>query len=188
MKLSGEERRRRIIETLKQSENPISGSKLASMFEVSRQVIVTDIALLRAQNENLVSTPTGYVLESVTSENPTRIFKVAHSDDEIEAELSCITELGGIVKDVFIQHKVYGTIKAPLNISNKRDIQNFLDDLKSGVSTPLKNITGNFHYHTIEAKNAFVLDEIESALKTKGFLLDTINNATVYKAKNYLLV
>lgn len=187
--MTGEERRRKIIEILKKSDGAIPGSKLADELGVSRQSIVTDIALLRARNAGLISTNSGYMLEKQDDRTKaTRIFKVSHTDEQLEDELTCITDLGGIVLDVFVQHKVYGTISAPLNISSKRDIQNFLADLKSGVSTPLKNITNNFHYHTVEAKSESVLDEIESALRAKGYLLETKESATVYEAKNYSLV
>ena len=107
------------------------------------------------------------------------------AEAEIETELSAIVDLGGTILDVFIEHKVYGTISAPLNISSKRDIQNFIADLKSGVSTPLKNITGNYHYHTIEAKNSKVLDEIADALQKKGFLIEVCDSVATYRAKDY---
>lgn len=189
MKMTGEERRKKIIEILKKSDGAVPGSRLADELKVSRQSIVTDIAILRAGNAGLISTNSGYMLERQDDrQKATRIFKVSHTDEQLEDELTCITDLGGAVLDVFVQHKVYGTISAPLNISSKRDIQNFLADLKSGVSTPLKNITNNFHYHTVEAKSESVLDEIESALREKGYLLDAKDTATVYEAKNYSLV
>jgi len=188
-KLSGEERRNEIVKILSSSSEAISGSSLAKRLEVSRQVIVTDIALLKANGIDLISTNSGYLLSKSEQQiGARRIFKVSHTDEQIEEELSSIVDFGGKVVDVFIQHKVYGTISAPLNISSKRDIQNFLADLKSGVSTPLKNITSNFHYHTVEAKSEKVLDEIEDSLKTKGFLLETRENAMVYEAKNYSLL
>lgn len=183
MKIRGEDRRNKIIEILNKSTSPVSGTELAQAFEVSRQVIVTDIALLRAQGSNLISTPTGYILMKTLSNR--RIFKVRHTDEETENELNTIIDLGGIVIDVYIEHKVYGTISAPLNISSKRDIQNFLNDIKSGVSSPLKNITHGYHYHTIEARSREILDEIESSLKEKGFLIDTLEDKSVYSAKNY---
>ena len=48
MRLSGEERRNNILEILAAASAPISGSKLSRELGVSRQVIVTDIALIKA--------------------------------------------------------------------------------------------------------------------------------------------
>ncbi len=186
-KLTGENRRAEILKILKQSDEAVSGSKLAKELGVSRQVIVTDMALLRAERNDIIATNSGYLI-SEKKESPRgirRVFKVSHDDGQIEGELSAIVDLGGTVLDVFIEHKVYGTISAPLNISSKRDIQNFLADLKSGVSTPLKNITGNYHYHTIEAKNEQVIEEIASILKKMGFLIEVRESAQTYLAKDY---
>jgi len=186
-KLTGESRRAEILKILKQSDEAVSGSKLAKEMGVSRQVIVTDMALLRAERNDIISTNSGYVISGKDEEpkGERRIFKVSHTDEQIESELSAIVDLGGTVLDVFIEHKVYGTISAPLNISSKRDIQNFLADLKSGVSTPLKNITGNYHYHTIEAKSEQVLEEIAASLKNMGFLIEVRESTQTYQAKDY---
>ncbi|MBQ9908814.1 MAG: transcription repressor NadR [Treponema sp.] len=186
-KLIGEERRSEILKLLSQSGQALSGSKLAKMLGVSRQVIVTDMALLRAERNDIIATNSGYVISGKTeaARGERRVFKVSHTDEQLESELSAIVDLGGTVLDVFIEHKVYGTISAPLNISSKRDIQNFIADLKSGVSTPLKNITNNFHYHTIEAKNSKVLDEIADSLQKKGFLIEVCNSVETYRAKDY---
>lgn len=186
-KLIGEERRSEILKLLSQSGQALSGSKLAKMLGVSRQVIVTDMALLRAERNDIIATNSGYVIsgKAEAARGERRVFKVSHTDEQLESELSAIVDLGGTVLDVFIEHKVYGTISAPLNISSKRDIQNFIADLKSGVSTPLKNITNNFHYHTIEAKNSRVLDEITDALQKKGFLIEVCNSVETYRAKDY---
>ncbi|WP_406033494.1 3H domain-containing protein [Treponema saccharophilum] len=186
-KQSGEERRREIIRILSSSKSPVSGSSLARTLGVSRQVIVTDIALIRATRDDIVSTSAGYTIPART-EGARKIFKVAHTDEQILDELSSIVERGGRVLDVFIQHKVYGTISAPLNIASKRDVENFLSDLRSGVSTPLKNITGNFHYHTVEARNEKALSEIEDVLRQKGYLIESKDSEAVYEAKDYAQV
>ncbi len=183
MHKSGEERRNKILEILSTKDTPVSGNELSKILSVSRQVIVTDIALLRSTHPDIVATNSGYVL--VKGSNFHRIFKVSHTDEQIEEELTCITDMGGTVLDVYVNHKVYGTISAPLNISSRRDVQKFLDDLKSGVSTPLKNITHGFHYHTVEAKSKQILDEIEQLLKEKGFLISAIQEKPIYSAKKY---
>ncbi|MCH5295816.1 MAG: transcription repressor NadR [Treponema sp.] len=183
MRGQGEERRSKILEFLSTNTSPVSGNQLARKFNVSRQVIVTDIALLRAIHPELISTTAGYVLNGAGTRR--RIFKMNHSDEQTEDELTCITDLGGTVLDVFVEHKVYGTIRAPLRISSKRDVQNFINDLRTSVSTPLKNITQGYHYHTISARSEAVLNEIERELKSRGYLIQTQAAAPVYQAKQY---
>ncbi len=60
-KILGEERRELIIKTLRASEKPITGRELGEMTNVSRQVIVGDINLLKAKNEPIIATSQGYV-------------------------------------------------------------------------------------------------------------------------------
>lgn len=189
MKFTGEERRNKILALLAAAPAPLSGSALSRELGVSRQVIVTDIALLRASRSDIIATSSGYLLskpaESAGSPCARRIFKVNHTDEQVEEEQTCIVDLGGAVIDVYIDHKVYGTISAPMNIRSRRDVQHFLDDLKSSVSTPLKNITHGYHYHTVEAASEQILDEIEAALREKGFLLETTREKPIYRAKVY---
>lgn len=185
-KPTGDDRRAKIIELLKNSTAPLSGNNLAKTLGVSRQVIVTDMALLRAEHNEILSTAQGYLIEkNEETAGVTRIYKVKHTDEQTGEELLSIVELGGDVLDVFVEHKVYGTISAPLNVSSKRDVENFLADLKSGVSSPLKNITDGYHYHTVKARNTKILDEIEKMLKEKGFLIETRESAEKYEAKDY---
>lgn len=182
-KLSGKDRRLKILEKLSSSEKAITGSALAKEFGVSRQVIVTDIALIKATKPELISTSSGYKL--MEAQRNVRIFKVRHSNEETADELQTIIDLGGNVIDVFVEHKIYGTIRAPLNIQCKRDIENFMADLRSGVSTPLMSITQGYHFHTIEARSEAILDDIEDSLKKKGFLIQSQKKSVVWEAKSY---
>lgn len=166
--MTGEQRREAIIEILKNSDKPVSGTYLAKKLQVSRQVIVQDIALLRAKNIDIQSTHRGYIIHMKTEY--VRIFKVKHEDDEVEKELSLIVDLGGYIEDVFVYHKVYNIVKAELKINSRRDIKNYLKDLKSGHSSLLKNVTSGYHYHTVKAKSEEILDEIQEELAKEGFL------------------
>ena len=105
--MKGAERRMMIFQTLKTAGKPISGSSFAKQFGVSRQVIVQDIALLRAEGNDIVSTSSGYLLSEQFQAS--RVFKVHHDDASIEQELTMMVDLGGKVKDVFVSHKVYST-------------------------------------------------------------------------------
>ena len=98
MNMNGEARRIEILNRLSGAETPISASTLAEMFGVSRQVIVQDIALLRATGSVITSLARGYVLKKPTSFS--RVFKVNHSDDDVESELNLIVDAGGTVEDI----------------------------------------------------------------------------------------
>ena len=99
--------------------------------------------------------------------------------------MESIVDLGGTILDVFIEHRVYGTIRKPLNICSRRDVGRFMEDIGTGVSTPLKNITHGYHYHTVEARSPEVLDEIQNMLREKGYLISTSDAPTYYEPKKY---
>lgn len=166
--MSGEQRREQIIKMLRTANAPVSGMALAKELEVSRQVIVQDIALIRAKDIEIYSTNRGYVLQDKTE--CTRIFKVQHEDNEVETELETFVDFGGQVRDVFVYHKIYGVIKADMDIRSRRDIRNYMTELKSGKSSLLKNVTSGFHYHTIAAEDEQTLDLIQEELGRLGFL------------------
>lgn len=147
--MTGSERRAGIIRQIQKSSKPMSGSELAKSYNVSRQVIVQDIALIRANGYDIISTNRGYILNIPRSVS--RVFKVQHTDEELTDELYAIVDLGGCVENVMVNHKVYGHIEANLNISSRRKVYEFMNDIKSGKSSPLKNITSNYHYHTVSA-------------------------------------
>lgn len=166
--MKGNERRKKIIQMLSESEKPISGRELADALQVSRQVIVQDMALLRAQEHDITSTNLGYSL--LKQDKVRRVFKVMHTDEQVGEELSLIIDYGGVVEDVFIYHKVYGIVRADLLIRCRKDIEAFLQDLAAGKSGLLKNVTSNYHYHTVSAPTEKLLDLIQQQLMEKGFL------------------
>ena len=168
--MTGSDRRQEILKNIKESDRPVSGSKLAKDYDVSRQVIVQDIALLRASGYDIISTNRGYVLEAQTCAE--RVFKVRHTDEQLETELCTIVDLGGQVKNVMVNHKVYGHIEAELGITSRRKVKEFLADIESGKSTPLKNITSDYHYHTVTADSEETLGMIEEELRKLGFLVE----------------
>lgn len=166
--MGGESRRKQIPQILKNSNGPVPGTELARQLNVSRQIIVQDMALLRANGIPVLSTNRGYMIQEEKSVS--RVFKVVHTDEQVEEELNLFVDHGARVEDVFVFHKVYGIVKAPMNIKSRRDVQNYLNDILTGKSTQLKNITANYHYHTITAENEQILDMIQEELKQKGFL------------------
>ena len=101
-----------------------------------------------------------------------RIFKVQHTDEQLEEELNAIVDLGGCVDNVMIHHRVYGKMEADLALSSRRKVGAFMEDIRSGKSSPLKNITSNYHYHKVSADSEETLDLIEEELRKKGFLVE----------------
>ena len=90
--MTGVERREKLLSMLAKSKEPIAGAEMAKQLSVSRQVIVQDIALLRAADNNIVSTNRGYVL--LKPGKCERIFKVRHTAEEIEKYINQIAFSG----------------------------------------------------------------------------------------------
>lgn len=165
------QRREKIIELLHQNTQPIKGGEMAVLLGVSRQVIVQDIALLRANNKNILSTNKGYLLFDpfLGYQRPVRTIKVTHTDSQIQDELYTIVDYNGAVLDVVIEHKVYGLITVDLFIKSRQDVDEFVDKIRTANDRPLKDLTNNDHYHTIQADTIQILDAIENRLKEKGY-------------------
>lgn len=106
------ERRREILTLLQNADTPIAARTLASRFCVSRQVIVQDLAVIRASTQGILSTTRGYVMQQDVS--CTREFKVRHSQEQAAEELTLIVDCGGRVKNISISHRVYGRVSAEM--------------------------------------------------------------------------
>lgn len=167
--MSGEQRREEIIRMLSGSPKPVSGDVLAKELCVSRQVIVQDIALIRANGYDIMSTNRGYLIQE-KNQALTRVFKVHHTDEQVEDELNIIVDAGGTVLDVFVYHKAYDVVRAKLNIKSRLDVQKYTRELISGKSTLLKNVTSGYHYHTVAADTMEQLDFIQEQLWERGYL------------------
>ncbi len=163
------DRRKAIVNMLLSSTEPISGGKLSDEFGVSRQIIVQDITVLKGSGYGILSTHNGYIIQQ--SPLKERVFKMYHTTEQTEDELTTIVNLGGTVVDVFVWHKVYGKMTAALNIFSPLHIKQFIEGVRSGKSTELMNITGGYHYHTVRAESEQMLDEIEQALKLKSYIV-----------------
>lgn len=161
-------RQGQILEILRKSEAPISGAALSEKMKVSRQIIVQDISKLREDGYDVISTNKGYILHEIPVYE--RVFKLIHKEEETGEELSMIVDLGGSIEDVFVYHKAYGVVKADLGIKTHQDIDTFLENIRTGKSTLLMNVTSGYHYHTIRAGSEAILDVIQEKLSTRGFL------------------
>lgn len=171
--MNGTERRRRIAESL-DSKTPITGTELARRLGVSRQIIVQDIALMRAEDKNILSTNKGYLLyNSADYQNSCRrVYHVHHTTEQVLEELTTITELGGQVLDVCVEHALYGQIRVDLLIRTTQDAAEFSKKLVASSGAPLKILTRDDHYHTVAANSERLLDLIELELQRKGFLAE----------------
>ena len=169
---SGEKRREKIIEMMRSSQEPLSGTALGRATGVSRQVVVQDIALLRTEGYSILSTARGYLLEAPAGF--VRLFKVCHTETETEEELNLVVDLGGCVEDVIVNHRAYGVISAPLGVRCRRDVQKFKEQIQSGKSTLLMNLTSGYHFHHISAPREEILEEIQQALQQKGYLAELL--------------
>lgn len=165
---NGQERREQILQILKNSKEPVAGTELANQLDVSRQVIVQDMALIRANGVEVFSTNRGYLIHM--PKQVSRVFKVIHTNEQVEEELNLIVDLGARVEDVFVYHKVYNVIKVNMDIKSRRDVSKYMEGITSGKSTNLMNLTSNYHYHTVVADDEQTLDLIQEELKRKGFL------------------
>ena len=168
--MTGVERRKKILELIRESGKPMSGGALGKLTGVSRQVIVQDIALLRTEGYSIMATARGYLLEK--PDESVRLFKMCHTNEQTEEELLSIVDLGGSILDVMVNHRAYGKMSATLNIRNRRDVGVFMEQKRTGKSVPLLNVTSGYHFHHISAESEERLDEIEGVLRQKGFLAE----------------
>ncbi len=173
-KILGEERRSLILQLLKDSTEPLTGSELAARTNVSRQVIVGDITLLKAKNEPIIATSQGYIYLKQSSGNPyfERTIACIHSPEDTEKELNLLVDHGVLVKDVRIEHSVYGDLTASIMVSNRQEVKQFLKKLQTTKASLLSELTGGFHLHTISASREEALNKAESALKAEGILME----------------
>ena len=162
------ERRREILILLQNADTPIAARTLASRFGVSRQVIVQDLAVIRASTQGILSTTRGYVMQQDVS--CTREFKVRHSQEQAAEELTLIVDCGGRVKNISISHRVYGRVSAEMDIRSRQDVNEFITALNNSNSSALSNATSGYHYHLVEAASEERLDLIEEQLKKAGLL------------------
>ena len=172
--VSSEKRRKKIMEILGAAKNPIKGTDLADRFGVTRQVIVQDIAILRAAGENIIATPRGYImLNPIKPGTMTKTIVCRHhTNEEIEEELTAIVDLGGSIIDVIIEHPVYGEKRGVLMISSRKDVKDFMKSIDDEHAQPLSSLTGGVHIHTIEVRDQASYERIREELKRRGFLVE----------------
>ena len=174
IKIKAEERRKKLLEILRNSEQAVIGSKLAEELGVSRQVIVQDVALLRAKGENIVASSQGYFCRDNFGIKTVKTTIASKHDDGcgLKDELMTVVNYGGRIVDVKVEHPIYGEISGNLLISSRDDVEKFIDSYQENKTALLSELTDGVHIHTIEAVNEEVLNKIKEELRNKGYLLD----------------
>jgi len=167
-------RREQILEILKSGGSPVSAGVLAGKLNVSRQVIVGDIALLRAANQPITATPRGYLLENpeIRPGELIRTIACRHDRDGITRELYAAVDNGCGVLDVIVEHAVYGQISGKLQIFSRFDADDFIRRLEKSSSLPLCDLTGGIHLHTISCPDEDAFRRVLKKLKQENILFE----------------
>lgn len=169
--MNSEERRREIYKILAERDTAISAAVLAERFNVTRQIIVKDIALLKAEKNDILSTAKGYILNKGETVSVRKTVQVCHDVHSIEDELNTVVDLGGRVLTTAVEHPAYGIVGEALNIKSRRDIKKFLENISKSGCEPLLRLTNGKHMHLIEADDDECMEEICAELKRKGYLI-----------------
>lgn len=173
-RMDGEERRNFILTTLKKAENPIPGALLGQETAVSRQVIVGDVNLLKATGEPIIATSRGY-LYIHPEVKPTKIEKVfvcTHAANQAEEELNIFVDHGLTVKNVLIEHPVYGDLTASIMVSNRNEVKKFIQHIQETGAPLLSELTEGIHLHTVMADCQQDIHDAEKALRKAGILVE----------------
>jgi transcriptional regulator of NAD metabolism len=165
------ERRPELLRILREADHAITGSQLSSTLGVSRQAIVTDIAILRAAGEHIVGTPQGYLMEDAPG-GFTAVIDCSHPPDRGREELEILLDRGIAVLDVGVKHSVFGELRAPILVETRADIDRYSERIIKAGEMPLSAITRGIHSHTVRARNRDALDAAKRELGERGILLD----------------
>ena len=169
--MNSKDRRNNILSRLLENNTPIKGADLASIYNVTRQIIVKDIAILRARGNNIIATPEGYTIYGSETNKVKFIVAVEHDELNLKNELKIIIKYGGTIEDVIVEHPIYGEIKANLMIRNLNDMNKFIDKYNNNNAKPLSILTNGVHLHTISVddKDSEVL--IKEDLRKNNFIV-----------------
>jgi len=168
-----DERREQILSILNSGSAPITGADLSKKTGVSRQVIVQDIAILRAKGFNIIATPQGYLLLKDGTSRMSKVIACCHDKEGMRKELEIIVDNGGKIIDVIVEHPLYGEIKAMLMLESRLDIDNFMKHYEDSNTKPLSALTGGVHLHTIEVPDEASYNHIINELDKYGYLINS---------------
>ena len=167
-----QQRREEILAMLSQSEEYISAARFAQRFGVTRQVIVSDVALLRANGHPIQATRRGYMLEKKLPREQLYSVVCRHRGDQVLDEFYPVVDNGGSVVNVVVEHPIYGQLSADLNICSRYDAQEFAQRLKNTNASQLCDLTGGLHIHTLRLPDEEAYRRIVKELSEKGILAE----------------
>lgn len=170
-KMSAKERQTYIMECLQQEKKPITGSVFASETNVSRQVIVQDISILKAKKKPIIATSRGYLLENKDEDTYEKIIAVNHRPEQTEEELYIIVDHGVTVKNVIVEHALYGEITASIMVSNRIEVNEFVKKMDETKAVHLSALTDGVHLHTLVADSMDKIDAACASLAAADILL-----------------
>lgn len=169
--MESESRRDIIMRMIQKEEQPVSASELARRLGVSRQIIVGDVALLRARGHDIIATARGYIIpESAGSGRFIGKLACCHSAENIRDELYIIVDMGGKIIDVIVEHDLYGEMSGQLNLDTREDVDAFIQRARDSGARMLSELTEGVHLHTISCVDAVCYDKIRKALAARSFL------------------
>ena len=170
--MDAKKRREQILSMLEQAKTPVSASFLADRLSVSRQIIVGDVAILRASGAHIFATPRGYIYEDTSSDFPYEgVLTCRHTPEQLRDELYTIVDYGGFIIDVTIEHPLYGELSAPLNIGSRYDADLFIKQIsETADARPLSVLTGGAHLHRVGCRDSGTFDLITEKLRKQGIL------------------
>ena len=166
-----EARRARLLDCLRQADRPLTGGELAALLGVSRQIIVQDIAVLRARGAAITATPRGYQLASPAT-GLRAMVAVRHTPAQTADELFALVDAGVEVIDVIVDHPLYGELRGNLRLASRADVEQFLDAVSRTRAHLLSELTDGLHVHTLEARSLEALERARNALRTRGYLIE----------------
>ncbi|WP_404454690.1 transcription repressor NadR [Virgibacillus necropolis] len=172
-KLSSAMRQELILKSLKEEQRPITGSEFAEKSNVSRQVIVQDVSILKAKNEPIIATSQGYMYIKKTTDEAAHkvIIACKHNPEQTQKELTIIVDHGVTVKDVTVEHPVYGDLTASLMVSNRHEVEQFIKRIQDTKAAYLSSLTEGIHMHTLEADSQAKINAACKDLQATGILL-----------------
>lgn len=168
--MNANQRRAHILDYLRAAQAPLSATALAQRLSVSRQIIVGDVALLRAAGEGVTATPRGYVLERPRAGFMGTV-ACLHRGEDMERELTLMVDQGCVVENVIVEHPVYGQLTGPLELSSRYDVAEFIRKVEENAARPLSALTDGVHLHRLRCPDEGALERARAALDEAGFLV-----------------
>ncbi len=175
------DRQRQLLSALADSPEPLTGSELAQRCGVTRQVVVHDIALLRAAGDNILSTPRGYRLQPTEPKMGRYAVSVNHSPEMTEVELNTFVDCGVQVVDVQVEHPVYGELRGSLDLSSRRDVEMFMRRIREDKASLLSSLTAGTHMHNLSSLHRGDVEEAIRRLQAVGVVVywwDSLDDAS----------